>query len=75
MVLFDILINDILSIFIDPTILNSTIGIADWSISYMDIFKLFFVIAISYFIIWLFVILPIAILKKVMRYKEIKGGK
>lgn len=75
MVLFDILINDILSIFIDPSILNTAIGIADWSFTYMDIFKLFFVIAISYFIIWLFVLLPIAVLKRIMNYRRIKGGK
>ena len=43
MVLFDILINEILSIFIDPTILNCAIGISDWSFTYMDIFKLFIV--------------------------------
>jgi len=75
MVIFDILINEILSLFIDPSILNTPIGIADWSLAYIDIFKLFFVIAISYFIIWFFVLLPIAILKKIIGYKKIKGGK
>ena len=54
MVLFDILINDILSIFIDPSILNTAIGIADWSFTYMDIFKLFFVVAIFYYLAFCF---------------------
>ena len=48
MVLFDILINDILSVFIDISVLNNAIGIADWSLTYLDIFKLFYVVAISY---------------------------
>ena len=75
MVLFDLLVNNFLSLFIDIEILNSPIGIASWSISYMDIFKLFYVIAISYFLVWFFVILPVNILKKIMRYKRIKDSK
>lgn len=74
MVLFDILINDILSVFIDVSVLNNAIGIADWSLTYLDIFKLFYVVAISYFIVWFFVWLPITYLKKVIGYKSLKKG-
>ena len=75
MVLYDILVNDFLSLFIDIEILNSPIGIANWLITYLDIFKLFYVVAITYFLVWFFVHLPINILKKIMRYKRIKDSK
>ncbi len=75
MKLFDILINDILGVFIDVSVLNSKIGIANWSITYLDIFKLFFVVVVSYFIVWMFLIVPIKCLKKIMNYNSLKGGK
>lgn len=73
--LFDILINDILGVFIDVSILNDTIGIADWSLQYIDIFKILFTCVASYIVVWLFLILPFKVLQKIMRYKEIKGSK
>ena len=75
MKLFDLLLNDILSIFIDIELLSNPIGIAGWSLTYLDIFKFLYVSCISYFVVWFFVILPIVVLKKIMRYKELKGGK
>ena len=71
--LFDILINDILGVFINTDYLNSVVGIADWSLTYMDIFKFLYVIVSSYIVVWLFLILPFRVLQKIMRYKEIKG--
>lgn len=73
--LFDILINDILGVFIDVGVLNSSIGIGSWSLKYLDIFKVLYVCVVSYIIVWLFLILPFKILQKIMRYKDIKGGK
>lgn len=73
--LFDILVNDILSIFIDTQILNNKIGIANWSLTYFDIFKILFVLIASYIVVWLFMILPFRVLQRIMRYKQIKGGK
>lgn len=75
MKLFDLLLNDILSIFIDIELLSNPIGIAGWSLTYLDIFKFLYVSCVSYFVVWFFVILPIVVLKKIMRYKELKGGK
>ena len=74
MVLFDILVNDILSIFIDISILNNQIGIANWAITYMDLFKFLYVIVVSYIVVWLFLIMPFKILKKIMQYDKWKGG-
>ena len=74
MVLFDILVNDILSIFIDISILNNQIGIANWGITYMDLFKFLYVIVVSYIVVWLFLIMPFKILKKIMQYDKWKGG-
>ncbi len=71
--LFDILINDILGVFIDVNLLDSTIG--SWSFKYIDIFKVLYVCVVSYIVVWLFLILPFKILQKIMRYKDIKGGK
>lgn len=73
--LFDILINDILGVFINTEYLNSVVGIADWSLTYMDIFKFLYVIVSSYIVVWLFLILPFRVLQKIMRYKEIKGSR
>lgn len=73
--LFDILINDILCVFIDVSILSEPIGIAGWSLSYLDIFKFLFICVISYIVIWLFLILPFKFLQKIMNWKRIKGGK
>lgn len=73
--LFDILINDILGVFINTDYLNSVVGIADWSLTYMDIFKFLYVIVSSYIVVWLFLILPFRVLQKIMRYKEIKGSR
>ena len=73
--LFDILINDILCVFINVESLNSVIGIADWSLTYMDIFKFLYVLISSYIVVWLFLILPFRVLQKIMRYKEIKGSR
>ncbi len=73
--LFDVLINDILSVFIDVSILSEPIGIANWSLSYLDIFKILFVIVASYIVVWLFLILPFKLLKNLMNWKSIKGGK
>lgn len=73
--LFDILINDILGVFINVEVLNSVIGISDWSLTYMDLFKFLYVIISSYIVVWLFLILPFKVLQKIMRYKEIKGSR
>lgn len=73
--LFDILINDILGVFINVEVLNSVIGISDWSLTYMDLFKFLYVIMASYIVVWLFLILPFKVLQKIMRYKEIKGNR
>lgn len=73
--LFDILINDILGVFIDVNLLNDTIGIADWSLSYIDIFKILFTCVASFIVVWLFLIFPFKILQKIMRYRDIKGGR
>lgn len=73
--LFDILINDILGVFIDTNLLYETIGIADWSLQYIDIFKILFTCVASFIVVWLFLILPFKVLQKIMRYKEIKGGR
>ena len=73
--LFDILINDILGVFINVEVLNSVIGISDWSLTYMDLFKFLYVIMSSYIVVWLFLILPFKVLQKIMRYKEIKGSR
>lgn len=73
--LFDILINDILSVFIDVSLLSEPIGIASWSLSYLDIFKVFFVVVASYIVVWLFLILPFKLLQRLMNWKSIKGGK
>lgn len=73
--LFDILINDILGVFIDINVLNSSIGIGSWSLKYIDIFKVLYVCIVSYIVVWLFLILPFKILQKIMRYRELKGGR
>ena len=73
--LFDILINDILGVFINTDYLNSVVGIAEWSLTYMDLFKFLYVIMASYIVVWLFLILPFKVLQKIMRYKEIKGSR
>lgn len=73
--LFDILINDILGVFINVEVLNSVIGISDWSLTYMDLFKFLYVIMASYIVVWLFLILPFKVLQKIMRYREIKGSR
>lgn len=73
--LFDILINDILSVFVDVSVLSEPIGIAGWSLSYLDIFKTFFVVIVSYIVVWLFLILPFRLLQCLMNWKSIKGGK
>lgn len=75
MKLFDILINDILSVFIDVSVLNNSIGISNWSLTYLDIFKLFYVVVVSYFVVWIFLIVPIKFLKKIMNYQSLKGGR
>lgn len=73
--LFDILINDILGVFIDINVLNSSIGIGSWSLKYIDIFKVLYVCIVSYIVVWLFLILPFKILQKIMRYRELKGDR
>lgn len=73
--LFDILINDILSVFVDISVLSEPIGIANWSLSYLDIFKVLFVVVSSYIVVWLFLILPFKLLQRLMNWKSIKGGK
>jgi len=73
--LFDILINDILCVFVDVSMLNNPIGIADWSLSYIDIFKVLFICICSYIVVWLFLILPFKVLQKIMRYRDLKGGR
>ena len=73
--LYDILINDIMGVFINVDILNNVIGISDWSFKYIDIFKILFVCVSSYIIVWLFLILPFKVLQNFMQYRKIKGGK
>lgn len=73
--LFDILINDILCVFINVDLLNTTIGIANWTFTYLDIFKFLYVVISSFIVVWLFLILPFKVLQKIMRYKDIKGGR
>ena len=71
--LFDVLVNDILSVFINHELLN--VGIAGSAFTYLDIFKVLFVAVISYFVVWLFVLLPWKVCKKIMQYDKLKGGK
>ena len=73
--LYEILINDILSVFLPIESLNNVIGIADWTITYLDIFKILYVVIASYIVVWLFLILPFKVIQRIMRYKQIKGGK